>query len=108
LVSGTFAPWLATVARRLEVPHAIGTPLETRDGRYTGRIIPPLCNGQDKLVRVQQYTAGQGIEIDWAASYAYGDRISDIPLLDRVGHPTVVSPEPELLAHADAAGWPVL
>ena len=36
LVSGTFAPWLEIVARRLDVPHAIGTPLEVRDGRYTG------------------------------------------------------------------------
>jgi HAD superfamily hydrolase (TIGR01490 family) len=108
LVSGTFAPWLATVASRLEVPHAIGTPLETREGRYTGRIIPPLCNGHDKLMRVQQYAGGQGIEIDWTASYAYGDRVSDVPLLAQVGHPVAVSPEPDLLAHAQASGWPVL
>lgn len=108
LVSGTFAPWLEVVARRLDLDHAVGTPLQTGNGRFTGRIVPPLCQGGDKLVRVRAYLAEQGQEVDWAASYAYADRGSDLPLLSAVGHPTAVYPDEALRQHAQALGWPVI
>lgn len=108
LVSGTFAPLLETIARRLGVGHAIGTPLEVRDGRYTGRIVPPLCQSEGKPERVRAYLAAQNVEIEWPASYAYADRNTDIPLLELVGRPVAVYPDGMLLAHARAEGWPVL
>ena len=49
LVSGTFAPWLEVVAGRLGMDHSIGTVLEVRDGRYTGRIIRPFCRSGKHL-----------------------------------------------------------
>lgn len=108
LVSGTFAPLLEMIAQRVGVPHAIGTPLAVRDGRYTGRIVRPLCQSEGKPHRVQAYLAQQGIEADWAASYAYADRRTDIPLLSLVGHPVAVCPDETLLAHARGLGWPVI
>lgn len=108
LVSGTFAPFLDLIARKLEVPHAIGTPLETHDGRYTGRIVPPLCQSQGKPRRVQAYLAELGLDVAWAASFAYADRDTDVPLLDLVGQPVAVYPDEGLLGHAQARGWPVI
>jgi HAD superfamily hydrolase (TIGR01490 family) len=108
LVSGTFAPFLETIARRIEVPHAIGTPLEVRNGQYTGRIVPPLCQGEGKPSRVQSYLAGQHAEIDWRASFAYADRDTDLPLLALVRHPVAVYPDEALLAHARAQDWTVM
>jgi len=108
LVSGTFAPFLETIARRIEVPHAIGTPLEVRNGQYTGRIVPPLCQGEGKPSRVQSYLAGQHVEIDWRASFAYADRDTDLPLLALVRHPVAVYPDEALLAHARAQDWTVM
>jgi HAD superfamily hydrolase (TIGR01490 family) len=108
LVSGTFAPWLEIVARHLEVSHAIGTPLEVRDGHYTGRIVKPLCQGPGKPSRVQAYVDDQGLAVDWPDSFAYADSGTDLPLLDRVGHPVAVYPDEVLAAHAQARGWPVL
>lgn len=108
LVSGTFGPFLDQIARAIDVPHAIGTPLEVRDGHYTGRIVPPLCQSEGKPQRVQAYFEGQGLEIDWAASFAYADRDLDIPLLDRVGQPVAVYPDQGLWDRAQARGWPVL
>ena len=64
LVSGTFAPWLELVAHRLGVPHAIGTPLEVHDGRYTGRIIKPLCQGPGKPLRARSYLDQKGLDVD--------------------------------------------
>lgn len=108
LVSGTFAPFLEMIARWMDVPHAIGTPLAVRQGRYTGHIVPPLCQSEGKPHRVRAFLAQQGLEVDWAASYAYADRITDQPLLDLVGHPMAVYPDGALLAHAQQRGWPVI
>ena len=108
LVSGTFAPFLEVIARRLGVPHAIGTPLEVRDGRYTGRIVPPLCQSEGKPQHAQVYLADQDVEVDWTASYAYADRDTDIPLLSLVGQPVAVYPDEMLLAHARSEGWHVI
>jgi putative phosphoserine phosphatase/1-acylglycerol-3-phosphate O-acyltransferase len=108
LVSGTFVPFLEVIARRLDVQHAIGTPLEVRGGRYTGRIVPPLCQGEGKPQRATAYFADQNIEIDWPSSYAYADRDSDIPLLSMVGQPAAVYPDEILLAYARSQDWPVI
>jgi HAD superfamily hydrolase (TIGR01490 family) len=108
LVSGTFAPFLELIARKLNVPHAIGTPLEMRDGRYTGRIVPPLCQSEGKPYRVQAYFAEQGLDVEWAASFAYADHDTDVPLLDLVGRPVAVYPDEGLLGQAQVRGWPVM
>ncbi|MFC2016045.1 HAD family hydrolase [Chloroflexota bacterium] len=105
LLSGTFAPWLNTVAQRLTIPHAVGTRLQILDGRYTGRIVPPLCQGEGKASRVEAYFSGLGVEIDWPASHAYADRISDIHLLNKVGHPVAVYPDKALQVEAQARNW---
>lgn len=108
LVSGTFAPFLETIGRRVGVAHAIGTPLEVRDGRYTGRIVPPVCQNEGKPRRVQAYLAEQDLEVDWSASFAYADRATDVPMLNLVRHPVAVYPDKMLLAHAQAQGWSVI
>jgi HAD superfamily hydrolase (TIGR01490 family) len=108
LVSGTFAPWLAVIARHLELDHAIGTPLQIRQGRYTGRIVPPLCQGSGKPQRVQSYVADNHLSVDWQTSVAYADRIMDLPLLRLVGRRIVVHPDDALRLHAEAQGWPIL
>lgn len=108
LVSGSFAPWLEIVAERLGVPHAIGTPLEVRDGRYTGRIVAPLCQGPGKPVRVRDYFARQGLDVDWAGSYAYADSGTDLSLFSEIRHPVAVYPDEILSKRATTEGWPVI
>jgi HAD superfamily hydrolase (TIGR01490 family) len=108
LVSGTSAPWLDLVARKVGVPRAIGTPLESQDGRYTGRILPPLCQGPGKPVRAREYFARESLVVDWAGSYAYADSGTDLPLFAQVGHPVAVYPDEILLSRARTEGWPVI
>ena len=47
-------------------------------------------------------------DIDLAASYAYSDSASDLPMLRAVGHPVAVNPDPELAAVAAEQGWDVM
>jgi putative phosphoserine phosphatase/1-acylglycerol-3-phosphate O-acyltransferase len=108
LVSGAFAPWLEIIARRLDADHAIGTPLVIRHGRYTGRIVRPLCQSQGKPQRVQHYLAERGLAVDWKSSYAYADSQLDLALLGKVGHPVAVCPDEVLMAEAQVKGWPIM
>ena len=87
---------LDSVAVALELEHAIGSSLEVRDNRYTGRLVGPFCFGEHKARRVLAHVALQGRAVDWKASYAYGDRIYDLALLALVGHPVAVYPDAAL------------
>jgi putative phosphoserine phosphatase/1-acylglycerol-3-phosphate O-acyltransferase len=107
LVSGTFQPLLETIGARLGVTECVGTRLKVSDDRYTGGATPPVCLGAGKAARLRQFLAEQGADIDLDASFAYGDGEWDVPILEMVGHPMAVYPEPGLLAQALRRGWPV-
>src|SRR5207245_6089160 len=54
----------------------------------------------------ERFAAAEGIEL--AQSYFYTDSITDLPVLERVGEPRVVNPDPRLRRLAVRRGWPVL
>jgi HAD superfamily hydrolase (TIGR01490 family) len=104
LVSGTLAPLLAAIGHQLGVPETVGTPLVLRRGRYTGACELPVCQGPGKVSRLEAYV-GDSDDALWAQSTAYADSTTDIPLLERVGRPVAVYPDPQLAAHARRRGW---
>ncbi|RLC76374.1 MAG: hypothetical protein DRI61_13415 [Chloroflexi bacterium] len=106
LVSGTFQALLEIIGERLEADGVVGTLLETKDGRFTGRIIEPLCFGEGKAQRLRAELVRYP-EIELARSYAYADSIYDVPFLEMVGTPVAVYPDPELAEYAHRKGWPV-
>ena len=53
-----------------------------------------------------QLAAREGYALEHC--YAYSDSITDLPMLEAVGHPTVVNPDRALRKEAAARGWPVL
>jgi HAD superfamily hydrolase (TIGR01490 family) len=81
------------------------THLESEDGRLTGRLTPPPCYGAGKVVWAERFAAER--DVDLLASFFYTDSISDLPLLERVGHPVAVNPDPRLRRLARARGWPI-
>jgi len=74
-------------------------------GRYTGRLFEPLCFGPGKVVLAERYVREHGASLD--ACTFYSDSHSDLPMLEAVGHPIVVDPDPRLRRHARQRGWPV-
>jgi HAD superfamily hydrolase (TIGR01490 family) len=84
----------------------VGSRLEVVDGRYTGRAAGPFNYRDGKVASMRELAAREGIDL--AASYAYSDSESDLPMLRAVGHPVVVNPDPELARIALREGWEVL
>jgi len=108
VMSGGFQPFLEEVAKLLGVNHIIGTAIEEVDGYYTGRLIGPLCHGEDRVHLVRSFIEESGFDVNLSSSYAYGDRAQDIPILEMVGHPVAVYPDKALLTYATERGWTVI
>lgn len=108
LVSAQLLPSLEILARHYHAQGFVGTNIELKGGRYTGRIIPPVMTGADKDRYARQYFSSRNIEVDWEASFAYADSITDSGLLGMVGHPVAVHPDVKLFALAQSRDWEML
>lgn len=75
-------------------------------GCLTGTFERPLCYGPGKVARAERWAAERGIDL--SRSYFYTDSYSDLPMLERVGEPRVVSPDPRLRRVARRRGWKIL
>lgn len=107
LVSGTMSPLLESIGTQVGVYETVGTPLVIRNGRYNGASELPICQGINKVTRLEAYVGGSE-SVDWPRSYAYADSHTDLPLLERAGHPVAVYPDEILAAHAQDHGWEVM
>ena len=58
------------------------------------------------MTRAEAWARARGADL--ADSYFYSDSYSDLPMLQRVGRPRVVSPDPRLRVAARLRGWPIL
>jgi HAD superfamily hydrolase (TIGR01490 family) len=96
-----------SLAGVLGMDGGIGTRYEVDgEGNFTGRLDGPFVYGEGKVVAMREFAARH--EIDLAASYAYSDSLSDLPMLRAVGNPVAVNPDPPLAAIAREEGWQVL
>jgi HAD superfamily hydrolase (TIGR01490 family) len=105
IVSGATKFVVRPLAARLGIRHMLYTRLEVEDGRFTGRMVDPICFEEGKIYWLQQLIEEEGIDL--AKSYFYTDSITDRPLLDLVAHPIAVNPDPMLYREAARRGWPV-
>ncbi len=95
-----------TVSDALGMSGAIATVSEVdKEGFYTGRLVGAVMHGPEKAKAVAEMAAESGIALRECA--AYSDSINDLPLLESVGQPHAVNPEPELRRIAQARGWPI-
>ncbi|MBV5243730.1 MULTISPECIES: HAD-IB family hydrolase [Mycolicibacterium] len=104
VVSASGEEIVAPIARALGATHAMATRMVVEDGRYTGDIAF-YCYGEGKAEAIRALADREGYALEHC--YAYSDSITDIPMLESVGHPTVVNPDRGLRKEATARGWPV-
>ena len=104
LTSGTRVS-VTPLAQLLGVEHVLCTDLEVEAGVLTGKHVAPACAGPGKVVYAERFAAEHGIDL--SRSYFYTDSYSDLPMLERVGCPRVVNPDPRLRGRARARGWEV-
>ncbi|MCS7006138.1 MAG: HAD-IB family hydrolase, partial [Thermoleophilia bacterium] len=104
VVSGALQDVVDVIAKELRLAGALGSRAAVREGVFTGALERQLLGGE-KVAALAELAAER--RIDLAASTAYSDSHSDLPLLEAVGTPVVVNPDRGLRRVASARGWPV-
>jgi HAD superfamily hydrolase (TIGR01490 family) len=104
VVSASGEEIVAPIARALGATHAMATRMVVEDGKYTGEIAF-YCYGEGKVEAIRALAAREGYALEHC--YAYSDSVTDVPMLEAVGHPTAVNPDRALRKEAAARGWPV-
>ncbi len=103
LVTGSIDFILEPLVKELGVQHVIAPTLLESDGCYTGELDGLPVGGEEKARRMLAFAQSQNIDL--STSYAYGDSVADLPMLEVVGHPRVVNPDKNLSSIAAARGW---
>ena len=109
LVTATNSFVTGPICLEFGISNLIATIPAQENGQFTGkpRGTPAFRDG--KITRVEDWLESMGFWwSNFERSWFYSDSLNDLPLLSRVSDPVAVDPDPTLLAHAQAAGWPVL
>jgi HAD superfamily hydrolase (TIGR01490 family) len=93
------------IAALLGADSVIATQMEVADGCYTGDMAF-YAYGEAKAARIRELAAERGYHLP--ECYAYSDSITDLPMLEAVGHPNAVNPDRALRRVAAERGWPIL
>ena len=86
MVSASPDVYLQRVAQHLGFDALICTEMAMERGVLTGRLRTPNCHGEQKVVRLTQWLAGQGLLRDCITLHAYGDTSGDKPMLRLADH----------------------
>jgi HAD superfamily hydrolase (TIGR01490 family) len=105
IVSSSGQEMVGPIGAWLGAAETIATRMAVADGRYTGEM-EFWAYGEAKASRVRELALLRGY---WLPDcYAYSDSITDLPLLEAVGHPHAVNPDRALRRIARQRCWPVL
>lgn len=106
IVSASPVEIVEPLATALGMTGGIGTVGEVDNGVYTGRLAGPFCYGEGKAEAIAALAAERGIDL--SGSWSYSDSMSDVPMMELVGHAVAVNPDSELASLSRQRGWPVV
>lgn len=103
-VSGAFQDVVEPFAESLGFAAAYGTRLETKNGRFTGKILHNLTDPSQKKWAVLTY-AHHHHGIDLKQSLCFGDMVLDEQMMAEVGFPVALNAGPGLKRVCRKNGW---
>ena len=83
VISGGFSYFADRVKARLGLDYAYANTLELRNGRLTGRVLPPVIDGAAKAELLVRIAADERIRLEQVI--AIGDGANDLPMLAKAG-----------------------
>jgi HAD superfamily hydrolase (TIGR01490 family) len=104
IVSSSPEEVVRPLAEHLGEVDVIATRAQVVDGKYTGEM-EFYAYGENKAVALKEIADQQGIDL--SKSYAYSDSMTDLPMLEAVGHPVAVNPDRDLRREAEKRGWQI-
>lgn len=104
LVTGGLDVFMEPMARDLAAD-CLAPKLMEQDGVFTGQLASVPFTGDEKARRLREHAAANGIDL--TQSWALGDALGDLPMLECVGRPIAVNPDRRLARVAAARQWPI-
>jgi HAD superfamily hydrolase (TIGR01490 family) len=95
-----------SIAKMLGFTDLVCTTVVMVDGKPTGEIVGEPAFREGKVRKLQQFV--RDLNVSFEQSYAYSDSHNDIPLLELVGHPVAVTPDPSMSVHAKKHDWQII
>ena len=105
IVSSSGQEVVEPIGELLGADRVIATRMAVEHGHFTGEITF-YSYGENKATAIRELARSE--HYDLGHCYAYSDSITDLPLLQAVGHPYAVNPDRSLRRAAATRGWPVL
>ena len=105
IVSSSGEEVVGPIGERVGADRVMATRMVVADGRYTGQV-DYYAYGPNKAAAMRELAEAAGYDLE--DCYAYSDSITDLPMLEAVGHPAAVNPDRALRRAARERGWPIL
>ncbi len=105
IVSTSGSEVVEPIGQMLGADKSIATRMEVADGKYTGDI-KFYAYAENKAKAIRDLARKRGYDLD--RCYAYSDSVTDVHMLEAVGHPYAVNPDKDLRRIARDRGWPIL
>lgn len=83
ILSGGFTFFARWLQERLGIDYVHANELEIIDGKVTGRVVPPIVNGNRKAALLTEIAECEGFSLEQVV--AVGDGANDIPMLNLAG-----------------------
>jgi HAD superfamily hydrolase (TIGR01490 family) len=108
VVSASFEPIVRRTASGLGLDGQVSTRMAVVDGCYTGELACCPVEGVEKLVQFTQHVDERYGLGGWEMTAAYGDHLSDVPLLMSAHERYAVDPDFVLAYTVQRHGWDLL
>jgi HAD superfamily hydrolase (TIGR01490 family) len=105
IVSSSGAEVVEPIGEMLGADRVVATRMVVEDGHYTGDI-DFYAYAENKAAADRELAEQEGYDLP--GSYAYSDSVTDVPMLEAVGHAFAVNPDRALRREAVARDWQVL
>ncbi|MFZ0324758.1 MAG: HAD-IB family hydrolase [Actinomycetes bacterium] len=102
IVSSSGSAVVEPIGALLGADHVLATRMVVEDGAYTGDI-DFYAYGDNKAIAIHRLAQAVGYEL--ADCYAYSDSVTDVPMLEAVGHAFAVNADRGLRRAAEEHGW---
>ena len=99
ILSGGFSFFARRLQQRLGIDYVHSNELEIVDGKVTGRVVPPIINGDRKAALLAEIAGREGISLEQVV--AVGDGANDIPMLNLAGMGIAYRAKPLVRQSAD-------